>query len=172
MPVVSLLLFLVLALSTTKEKCWSPLFIQEDICIHPSSSILSAFFFSSVFVVMDQFLSHSGICYNIAPVFCFGFWAKRHVGSQLPNKGSNSLLLLWKMKSELLDHQGSLYTSLKNKKSLTSFRYLKCLKYQLFWYLKESQSVAQSCPTLCNPMDCSCQAPLSIGFPRQEYWSG
>ena len=21
-------------------------------------------------------------------------------------------------------------------------------------------------------MDCSCQAPLSIGFPRQEYWSG
>ena len=30
--------------------------------------------------------------------------------------------------------------------------------------------VTQSCPTLCNPMDCS-QAPLSMGFPRQEYWS-
>ena len=29
-----------------------------------------------------------------------------------------------------------------------------------------------SCPTLCDPMDCSPQAPLSIGFPRQEYWSG
>ena len=29
--------------------------------------------------------------------------------------------------------------------------------------------VAQSCLTLCNPMDCS---PLSMGFPRQEYWSG
>jgi len=25
---------------------------------------------------------------------------------------------------------------------------------------------------LCNPMDCSCQAPLSMGFSRQEYWSG
>ena len=31
---------------------------------------------------------------------------------------------------------------------------------------------AQSCPTLCNPMDCSPQAPLSMEFPRQEYWSG
>ena len=24
--------------------------------------------------------------------------------------------------------------------------------------------------TLCNPMDCSPQAPLSLGFFRQEYW--
>ena len=32
-------------------------------------------------------------------------------------------------------------------------------------------SVTKVCPTLCNPMDCS-QVPLSIGFPRQEYWSG
>ena len=31
---------------------------------------------------------------------------------------------------------------------------------------------AQSCPTLCDPMDCSRQAPLSMGFFRQEYWSG
>ena len=31
---------------------------------------------------------------------------------------------------------------------------------------------AQSCPTLCSPMDCTCQAPLSMAFPRQEYWSG
>ena len=28
----------------------------------------------------------------------------------------------------------------------------------------------QSCPTLCNPVDH--QAPLSMGFSRQEYWSG
>ena len=25
---------------------------------------------------------------------------------------------------------------------------------------------------LCDPMDCSHQAPLSMGFCRQEYWSG
>ena len=30
----------------------------------------------------------------------------------------------------------------------------------------------QWCPTLCDPMDCSCQSPLSMGFSRQEYWSG
>ena len=30
--------------------------------------------------------------------------------------------------------------------------------------------VAQSCLTLCGPMDC--QAPLSMGFFRQEYWRG
>ena len=30
----------------------------------------------------------------------------------------------------------------------------------------------QSCPTLCDPMDGSHQAPLSLGFSRQEHWSG
>ena len=30
----------------------------------------------------------------------------------------------------------------------------------------------QSCLTLSDPMDCiACQAPLSMGFSRQEYWS-
>ena len=32
--------------------------------------------------------------------------------------------------------------------------------------------VTHLCPTLCNPMDCSPQAPLSTGFSRQEYWNG
>ena len=32
--------------------------------------------------------------------------------------------------------------------------------------------LAQSCPTLCDPMDIACQAPLSMGFSRQEYLSG
>ena len=34
--------------------------------------------------------------------------------------------------------------------------------------------ISQSCPTLCNPIDCSlaCQAPRSMGFSRQKYWSG
>ena len=34
--------------------------------------------------------------------------------------------------------------------------------------------VTQLCPTVCSPMDSivTCQAPLSMGFPRQEYWSG
>ena len=32
--------------------------------------------------------------------------------------------------------------------------------------------VAQLCLTLCDPIDCSYQAPVSMGFSRQEYWSG
>ena len=29
-----------------------------------------------------------------------------------------------------------------------------------------------SCPNLCKSMTLALQAPLSMGFPRQEYWSG
>ena len=32
--------------------------------------------------------------------------------------------------------------------------------------------VTQSCLTLCSLVDCSRQVPLSMGFSRQEYWSG
>ena len=31
---------------------------------------------------------------------------------------------------------------------------------------------AQLCLTLCDSVDCSPQAPLSLEFSRQEYWSG
>ena len=30
----------------------------------------------------------------------------------------------------------------------------------------------QSCPTLVIPWTVACQAPLSMGFSRREYWSG
>ena len=30
---------------------------------------------------------------------------------------------------------------------------------------------AQLCPTLCNPMNCSHQAHLSMEFSRQQYWN-
>ena len=30
----------------------------------------------------------------------------------------------------------------------------------------------QLCSALCDPMDCACRAPLSVGSSRQEYWSG
>ena len=43
---------------------------------------------------------------------------------------------------------------------------LQCMK------MKSESEVAQSCPTLSDPMDCTFQAPLSMGFSRQEYWSG
>ena len=37
--------------------------------------------------------------------------------------------------------------------------------------VKESE-VAQSCPTLCDLWTVGHQPPLSVGFSRQEYWSG
>ena len=32
--------------------------------------------------------------------------------------------------------------------------------------------VAKSCLTLETPWTVACQAPLSVGFSKQEYWSG
>ena len=37
---------------------------------------------------------------------------------------------------------------------------------------KSESEVAQPCPALCSHMDCTCQAPPSMGFSRQHYWSG
>ena len=42
---------------------------------------------------------------------------------------------------------------------------LQCMK------VKSEREVAQSCPTLLDPMDCSLPGS-SVGFSRQEYWSG
>ena len=43
---------------------------------------------------------------------------------------------------------------------------LQCMK------VKSESEAAQSCPTCSDPMDCSYQALPSMGFSRQEYWSG
>ena len=47
--------------------------------------------------------------------------------------------------------------------------------HYLFLILKslvQFSSVAQSCLTLCDPWTVAHQAPPSMGFSRQEYWSG
>ena len=38
--------------------------------------------------------------------------------------------------------------------------------------VKSESEVAQSCPTLRNPMDCSLPGSPSMGFSRQEYLIG
>ena len=43
---------------------------------------------------------------------------------------------------------------------------LQCIK------VKSEREVAQSCPTLSDPWTAAYQAPPSMGFSRQEYWSG
>ena len=42
----------------------------------------------------------------------------------------------------------------------------------LLFILCVCAKLLQLCPTLCNLIDCTCQAPLPMGFSRQEYWSG
>ena len=51
------------------------------------------------------------------------------------------------------------------------------LGFLLFWFLLSpllwvGAQTLQSCLTLCDPVDHTHQAPLSMGFPRQEYGSG
>ena len=51
------------------------------------------------------------------------------------------------------------------------------LQHTSQWFLVYSQAVqtsclCSSCPTLCDPLDYSPQTSLSMGFFRQEYWSG
>ena len=41
-----------------------------------------------------------------------------------------------------------------------------------FIYFCYCSLVIKSCLTLYNTWTVACQAPLSMGFPRQEYWSG
>ena len=38
--------------------------------------------------------------------------------------------------------------------------------------VKSESEVAQLCPTLATPWTAAYQAPPSMGFSRQEYWSG
>ena len=42
------------------------------------------------------------------------------------------------------------------------------------WNVRElpAAAAAKPCPTLCDPIDGSHQAPPSLGFSRQEHWSG
>ena len=40
------------------------------------------------------------------------------------------------------------------------------------WGKKERRRSTNSCPTLVIPWTVACQVPLSMGFSRQEYWSG
>ena len=45
-------------------------------------------------------------------------------------------------------------------------------QFKNYMLLVSSCLVTQSCPTLCDPMDVAYEAPPSMGFSRQEYWSG
>ena len=66
------------------------------------------------------------------------------------------------------------------KTTVTSLKYgqgkKKAAKPRLIYSVCKGVATAakslQSCPTLCDPIDAAHQAPLSLGFSRQEHWSG
>ena len=68
---------------------------------------------------------------------------------------------LEELSSDRLRHQ--LYVHLSQQTKL-----LNCFVYCCVC----ARSVTRSHPTLSNPMDCSMPCSLSMGFSRQEYWSG
>ena len=48
-------------------------------------------------------------------------------------------------------------------------------KMEILMFINVAAAAAKSlqlCPTLCDPTDSSHQAPPSLGFSRQGYWSG
>ena len=83
-----------------------------------------------------------------------GYWSRLPFLLQgiFPTQGSNPGLPHCWQKLYHLSHQGS-HSCIKAIQKGQSFNYLH------IWLF-------------CNPMDCSPQAPLSMGFPRQEYWGG
>ena len=65
---------------------------------------------------------------------------------------------------------GSLYAlTMEDRASSLTFLRLNCVYVCVCVHVCTR---AQSCATLCGPMHYSWQAPLSVEFSRQEYWSG
>ena len=71
-------------------------------------------------------------------------------------------------------HNGGYFVVLGMEKNI-----LGCQEYSISWsgwsyyeYMKESESVSCSVRLFMTPWTVARQAPLSTGFPRQEYWGG
>ena len=73
-------------------------------------------------------------------------------------------LLHWQASSLPLTHLGSL----NNEKHV----YLSAISPSIVLSHHGGGLVAKSHPTLATPWTVACQGPLSMGFFRQEYWSG
>ena len=90
------------------------------------------------------------------------FWALGHpCAKQQHNTHSDVIIVIY-----------NLYNLLIFSASLLSLGGSRSGQVLLKHSLKVNMLVSQSCPTLCAPWTVAHQAPLSMGFSRQEYWSG
>ena len=98
-----------------------------------------------------------GIYYNIASVLCFGVKAS---GILVPHPGIEPTPPA--LEGEILT------TGPPGSPTRISLKSISVKPNAMLCYAKS----LQSCPTLCDPIDRSHQAPPSLGFSRQEHWSG
>ena len=110
--------------------------------------------------ILRQWCQSLTSCYaSIKPMPVFYFSVLFVTLAQLipfyfPDQGSNPVPWQWK--------QGVLTTGLPGN-SLGVYH-----STSRYWFLY-CVLVAQSCPTLCDPMDCNLTGSFSTGFSRQEY---
>ena len=85
-----------------------------------------------------------------------------------PNMNTSSIISLYQNGTFVLNQGWPSLTHRYHPKSITY------LKIQSWFYTVYGGGglVGKSCPTLVTTWAVACQALLSIGFPRQEYWSG
>jgi len=96
------------------------------------------------------------------------FLATRNMGPEITKHRSNQHSLCWRVKSWPLDRGNPSF------QNLTSLITHVCYHY---YFLSESGNrvgglVTKLCPTLATPWTVAHQAPPSMGFSRQESWSG
>ena len=75
----------------------------------------------------------------------------------------------------VFSNESVLHQSVGVSASASSIEYSRLISFRMDWFRTGWSAAAkslQSCPTLCDPIDSSHQAPLSLGFSRQEHWSG
>ena len=102
------------------------------------------------------------------------------VGWHMTDSVDMSLHKLWEMVKDREAWRAAVHGVTKNETQLNNGNNVSVLLSQFFTPSPSpipcpSLTVAkslQSCPTLCHPIDGSPLAPLSLGFSRQEHWSG
>ena len=113
-------------------------------------------------ILLNMPISYLGVSYIVFYLenIDIAIMGVRHCSVHFTHVNSLTFINLW-------DYYNHLHFQMKKQKHdllHTSFK-----SQSQKWQKSE---VAQSCPTLCDPVDCSPPGSSSMGFSREEYWSG